>query len=115
MCQLVISRQEVAVAHDLIMHFCTDFQHLYGSDFCTPNMHMACHVCDCILDYGPLSAFWVFSFERYNGTLENMKLNWCGPEKQMLKKFLELQSLNVFHEDTNKISLDVCTKTPSSP
>ena len=62
---------------------------------------MACHVCDCVLDYSPLAAFWAFSFERYYGTLESMKISWCGPEKQMLKKFLDIQSFNDFHEESD--------------
>ena len=38
-----------------------------------------------------------FSFERYNGTLENIKTSWNGPEKQMLKKIVALQSLETIH------------------
>ena len=92
-CQLTITDQEVNHAHELILKYCKCFQNLYGPERCTPNMHMVCHICDNIYDYGPLSAFWAFSFERYNGTLEQTKLSWCGIEKQMLKKFLALQSL----------------------
>ena len=93
-CQLVITRQDAFNAHKLILQYCKTFEQLYGSDRCTPNMHMACHIYDCILDYGPLAAFWAFSFERYNGILENLKLSWCGPEKQMLKKFIDIQSIH---------------------
>ena len=94
LCQLVITKEDAELAHDLIVKFCKNFKELYGSNYCTPNMHMACHIKDCVLDYGPLSAFWAFSFERFNGTLERTKKSWCGPEKQMLSKFLDLQSLN---------------------
>lgn len=34
----------------------------------------------------PLAAFWRYSFEWYNGTLESIKTSWNGPEKKMLKK-----------------------------
>ena len=71
--------------------FCKEFEIIFGPEVCTPNMHMACH---CMIDYGPLSAFWCFSFERYNGVLENMNLSWISPEKQMLTKLLSLQHLN---------------------
>ena len=93
LCQLVITETEVNNAHALIIGYCKKFEELYGSECCTPNMHMACHIKDCIKDYGPLSAFWAFSFERFNGILERTKMSWFGPEKQMFIKFLDLQSL----------------------
>lgn len=57
-------------------------------------MHMACHIKDCMLDYGPLSSFWCFAFERYNGTLEGIKKSWNEPEKQMLIKFASMQHMS---------------------
>ena len=91
-CQLILTRQDITTAHELLVQFCKKFTELYGRECCTPNMHMACHISENMHDYGPLAAFWAFSFERYNGILENLKLSWCGPEKQMLKKFLSIQS-----------------------
>ena len=35
----------------------------------SPNLHLCLHICECALDYGPLSSFWCFSFERMNGIL----------------------------------------------
>ena len=92
-CQLFVTHEDIKEAHHLIIAFCKEFQKLYGKEYCTPNMHMACHIRDNMIDYGPLAAFWAFSFERYNGTLERTKLSWCGPEKQMFTKFLDLQSI----------------------
>ena len=54
-------------------------------------MHMACHLKDIMLDYGPVHGYWCFSFERYNGMLESMHKSWNNPEKQLLLKFLDLQ------------------------
>ena len=62
--------QVILSCKSAIVKFCKTFEELYGFQMCTPNMHMACHFKDCILDYGPISAFWCFSFERYNGTME---------------------------------------------
>ena len=93
LCQTVITKSQVLDAHELLLEFCRRFQHLYGAEACTPNMHMACHLKDCICDYGPLPAFWCFSFERFNGVLESMCKSWQGPEKQMFSKFLDLQFL----------------------
>ena len=96
-CQLVITNEDIQHAHETLLQFCREFQNLYGKDCCTPNMHMACHLQDNLRDYGPLAAFWAFSFERYNGTLESIKISWNGPEKQMLKKIVALQSLEMIH------------------
>ena len=93
-CKLAVTKQEILNAHDLMVEFCTTFQQLYGTGACTPNLHMACHLKDSMLDYGPLPAFWCFSFERYNGILEGVCKSWITPEKQMFSKFLNLQYLN---------------------
>ena len=55
-------------------------------------MHLACHLRESLIDYGPLAAFWAYSFEHYNGALESIKTSWNGPEKQMLNKIVSLQS-----------------------
>ena len=41
----------------------------YGRDKVTPNLHLSLHICEYSLDFGPLYAFWCFSFERMNGVL----------------------------------------------
>jgi hypothetical protein len=41
----------------------------YGQAKICPNLHLCLHICECALDYGPLSSFWCFSFERMNGIL----------------------------------------------
>ena len=69
------------------------FEELYDSDKCTPNMHLHGHILDCILDYGPISSFWAFAFERYNGVLESFVKNWMSPERQMMHKFLSYQEI----------------------
>ena len=93
-CQPLLNREQITLAHDLIVKFCSTYERLYGKDMCTPNMHMACHLKDIMLDYGPVHGFWCFSFERYNGMLEAMHKAWVNPEKQLLFKFLDLQLVN---------------------
>ena len=41
----------------------------YGRNKITPNLHLSLHLCECSYDFGPLYAFWCFSFERMNGIL----------------------------------------------
>ena len=62
---------------------------------------MACLLSDNFRDYGLLAAFWGYSFEWYNGILESIKTSWDGPEKQMLKKIVVLQSLEMIQTQLN--------------
>jgi hypothetical protein len=93
LCSEYINEIDVMRADELLLTFCKKFQELYGEEQCTPNMHMHCHLKECILDVGPLHSFWCFSFERYNGLLENMKKSWKAPETQLIHKFSDLQTL----------------------
>ena len=53
-CQMIITKEEILQAHELMVTFCKTFEHLYGSIHCTPNMHMACHLKDPVQRYGQL-------------------------------------------------------------
>ena len=72
-CQLLVTPMltgdEAKKGHKLLVEFCSRFEHLYGSEKVTPNMHLHTHLFDCIEDFGPVYGFWCFSFERYNGIL----------------------------------------------
>lgn len=64
-----LTKDNCNTAREELIQFCKDFEIIYGKDACTPNMHLSCHLVDCIEDYGPVYSFWCFSFERYNGVL----------------------------------------------
>lgn len=57
-------------------------------------MHLHSHVVDCIMDYGPVYSFWLFSFERYNGLLGNFSTNQRSIELQLMRKFLSDQQIH---------------------
>ncbi len=40
-----------------------------------PNHHLALHLKDCLLLFGPTHGWWAFTFERYNGMLQKLKTN----------------------------------------
>ena len=46
----------------------------YDRNKITPNLHLSLHLCECARDFGPLYAFWCFSFKRMNGILGNILL-----------------------------------------
>lgn len=60
--------------HQKLIEIVKLIENNYGRDQITPNLHLALHLCECSFDYGPLYAFWCFSFERMNGVLGKSNL-----------------------------------------
>lgn len=127
LCSTVIPISQVKVADQLLVKFCQTVENLYGSSVITPNMHLHCHLCECVLDFGPVYGFWCFSFERYNGILGSLHVNNHQIEVQLMRKFIERHQLgsmslpgefNEFREmlsATDKGSLALTKKNPLSP
>ena len=90
----VLKKSNVHLAHQYLTMFCKEFETVNGKQHCTPNMHLHLHLEDCILDYGPLYAFWCYAFERYNGMLEGFPTNLRSIEPQLMKKCLLLQEIH---------------------
>ena len=42
---------------DLLLHFCRKVEFLYGKNDITPNMHLHCHLADCVLDMAQFMDF----------------------------------------------------------
>ena len=66
-----LTSDDITLADALLIRFCQRFEAIYGPSFVTPNIHLHAHLTNCIRDYGPMSSFWLFSFERFNGLLGN--------------------------------------------
>jgi hypothetical protein len=62
-------------AHNRLIEIVKLIENQYGREKITPNLHLSLHLTDCSLDYGPLYAFWCFSFERMNGILGKSQLS----------------------------------------
>ena len=75
LCTRSISKNDVCLADKVLVEFCTRFQHLYGGENTTMNMHLHCHLINSVLDYGPVCSCWLFSFERFNGILGGIPTN----------------------------------------
>jgi len=101
--QPTISALQLSIADSKLYEFCTAYKALYGKEKCTPNMHMHMHLCKSIQNYGPVTSFWCFPFERFNGILGSFQKNWISPELQMAKKFLTYQYL---------LTMDITDKLP---
>ena len=69
------------------MKFCLSFENLYGSERVTPIMHLHGHLLSCVKQYGPLYSFQLFSFEHYNGIIDNISNNKHNIETEFMKSF----------------------------
>ena len=87
-CRRTISEVEVEEADKLILQFCKAYVALYGKEYCTPNLHLHGHLASCIKDYGPVYAFWLFSFERLNGILGSYHTNNNDVSLQLMRRFI---------------------------
>lgn len=67
--------------------FCEEYLKIYGEDLCTPNLHLHGHLASCVKDYGPVYAFWLFSFERLNGILGSFHTNNRDISAQVMRCF----------------------------
>lgn len=86
-CQTVITKTDLNIADGLILKFCKSAEALYGKSIVTPNMHLHNHLKEVILDHGPITSFWCFSFERFNGILGSAPTNKRSVELQLMRKF----------------------------
>ena len=93
LCQRIVKEEDVVAADALLLSFCKRFEQLYGSENCTPNIHLHLHLKDCFLNHGPAHGFWLYSFERYNGLLGSFHTNKKSIEQQVMRKFINTQHL----------------------
>lgn len=96
-CRREISVSELEGIDENIQSFCEIFESLYGKNSLTPNMHFAGHITDCILDHGPVYAFWLYAFERMNGILGSFQTSNHEVTIQLMRKFLGMQDVS-FHQ-----------------
>lgn len=90
-CQPLISQERINRADQIMLEFCQVYENLYGNLACTINLHLHCHIAECLRDYGPAHSTWCFSFERYNGVLGGMPTNnrSLQIEKTMITRFVQ--------------------------
>lgn len=101
LCQPFISHSDIDRGDHFLLEFCRQFEQLCGKEYCTPNMHLRCHIAECLYDYGPAHTTWCFSFERCNGILGNMPNNnkSLAIEKTMITRFIITQQME--HSKSN--------------
>ena len=60
LCQMKITDAEIKLADAYLLQFCIRTEKIYGKGIITPNMHLHCHIKECIKDYGPIHNFGYF-------------------------------------------------------
>ena len=50
-CCQSVTMEQCLEAESRILKFCKLFENLYGTEKCAPNMHLSCHLVECIRDY----------------------------------------------------------------
>ena len=100
LCRRSITLQELDKADTLLMEFCEIFVQLYGKENYTINMHLHGHLKECMLDFGPVYSFWLFSFERMNGILGAYHTNSRDIPLQVMRRFLASDHYSVHNWPT---------------
>lgn len=93
LCSRVITHNAIVLADQLIHKYCCLFEREFGKHKCYPNLHLHCHMKECLLDFGPATAFWLFAFERMNGILGSFHTSNKAVEVQLFRKFITAQQV----------------------
>ncbi|OAD67783.1 hypothetical protein PHYBLDRAFT_174102 [Phycomyces blakesleeanus NRRL 1555(-)] len=92
-----VTYSEIDSAHQLLGEFGKECETLYGESSITPNMHLHMHLHESTLNFGLVYVFWLYSFERYNSKLKNIKTNRRnGLEVTFMRVFLEKAFIGSF-------------------
>lgn len=75
LCFLVIIEIKVLLVYFYFLKFCQSFEQLYGKYRVILNMYLYFYFVDCVLDFGLVYLFWLFSFECYNGIFGEYGIN----------------------------------------
>lgn len=87
-CQPVLTENNLTCLYWLLHDHHRAYYQLYGKFRVTVNYHMALHMPEVILDYGPSHAFWCFACKWMNGILASTPTNNRGIENDVLDRFL---------------------------
>lgn len=105
LCKPFISKEDIGKVDSLLLNFCKSVERLYGLSSISCNMHLHCHLKECLLDFGPIHVYWCFSFERYNGTFGKLHTNNKGIEIQFMRKIMTSKFCETLRETMKSTSL----------
>jgi len=80
----------------------------HGRRYITPNFYLSLHLYECLSDYGPLYAFWCFSFERMNEILGNLPNSNRQIEPKLIRRLMfdkQIDSIICSGVETKRLDL----------
>ena len=95
LCRRTITSKEISDADMLLNEYCLTFENLYGKEHCNINLHLHGHLHECLKDYGPVYAFWLFAFERLNGILGSFHTNCHDLSLQIMRRFFRTKEFQL--------------------
>ncbi|CAB4403355.1 unnamed protein product [Rhizophagus irregularis] len=84
----ILKSNLVDEAHRSLIEIVRLIENHHGRDKITPNLHLSLHLRDCSSDYGPLYAFWCFSFKRMNGILGSLPNSNRKIESELMRRLM---------------------------
>jgi hypothetical protein len=74
-CMRTMTREKATAYRDYIATYIRDLKDIHPHATYRPNHHMAMHVYDFLLLFGPVRSWWCFPFERLIGQLQRLSSN----------------------------------------
>jgi hypothetical protein len=81
----IITNEDIEDVRRLAIEYCEGYEATYGGFACKPNHRLALELADCMRDYGPATAFWLFPLERWNGLLKQGHLRFSTIECSIMR------------------------------
>ena len=70
-----MSKERAKAFDEHMFYYLSGLRDLFDHQF-VPNHHLSLHLYDCLVLFGPVHGWWAFPFERYNGLLRRMNINY---------------------------------------
>ncbi|RHZ88696.1 hypothetical protein Glove_21g152 [Diversispora epigaea] len=111
-CHLFVNRiletKSLDEIHKKIVDVVMLIEKKYGRNVITPNLHLSLHLSACSHDFGPLYAFWCFSFERMNGILGSLPNSHRQIEPELIRRLINDNRINkIIYIENNTKSLEI--------
>lgn len=81
----IITDADIMNVRRRAVEYCEGYEATYGGCAVKPNHRLSLELADCMLDYGPAAAFWLFPLERWNGLLKQGHLRFSTIECSMMR------------------------------
>lgn len=102
--------ENIQYAKQLLQHFVTCFQIMYGKKYISHNVHNLLHLTDDVEKFGPLDEFSAFRFENYLSTIKKLIRKGDKPLQQIARRLTEIDTNsnngNKMVENTNIMQLN---------